>query len=837
MNVVVVTIETGSGQVLPAADALALVISDPQTYRLEPPFGTGAYTAEGLLRAFQLATGNSTASYLDLIAALRIASAVDVPLTPIAHLAALNVQAAFAEIVAGDVDRDADIVTALANAAAAVVTANAAGVSATAALALAGAAIASSAIETSGTLASNSDARVPSSKAVRTYVGAALTAIGSLNPLGVINASTNPNYPAANKGDLYFISVAGLIGGGAGAAVGAGDYVVCFVNGSAAGNQATVGANWGVVHFASAIAILSVSNIFTAAQTITLGATGSPLTLTSTDDTAAASPDLPLFRDSATPAIADALGRVLFKGRRSDAASAIYAAACARILAVNAGAESGAFDIFTVAGGAYARRFSVAPLGLSAEGVTGGDKGAGTVNSTGVYENGVLVSEKPFLNTWTGAEPVPARTARSNKDRWSDTIDVMECGADPTGATANFHTVLFNAVEEAKARNCSEIRLPPGLLKFGDETHPCVLVNTAGKPIRTIGRGRATQVTKAAPTGTWIQIDDLSGVTTKGFVFEEFNPIVTDPGGMTAGEVFLLGKTVDIKFRHVPCTNVCTGWTLGVSHGSLAADRFACNYIDLIDCASTQNSAGKAMINIVTGGILNIKGGERWNCGGADNCFFIQGVNPSNFGSWDGLYVYDQFFEAFRKYLTSTGAGISNVIWTGGQCDRADIGFESSGDNDKAWDVSNVQMNNSLNPGLNPPETTLKYPFWLNTKGDYTIRDVKIAGYTGYLNVIPGASAAVSPRVAISGVTFHGSGKNVYTPNGVGGYNPPASGVELIRFGGAGDDIQGCRYIVASGIQAAKFGVQWMGTGGLGHRGESNNRWTGLTSTNTNGAV
>lgn len=68
----------------------------------------------------------------------------------------------------------------------------------------------------------------------------------AMNFQGVIDASGNPNYPAATKGDVYKISVAGKIGGASGAVVEVGDTIYCVVT-SAAGNQATVGANWDIV--------------------------------------------------------------------------------------------------------------------------------------------------------------------------------------------------------------------------------------------------------------------------------------------------------------------------------------------------------------------------------------------------------------------------------------------------------------------------------------------------------------------------------------------------------------------------------------------------------------
>ncbi len=62
---------------------------------------------------------------------------------------------------------------------------------------------------------------------------------------GVINASTNPNYPAASAGDVYRISVAGKIGGGSGTNVEIGDLILAIAT-NVGGTQAAVGASWTV---------------------------------------------------------------------------------------------------------------------------------------------------------------------------------------------------------------------------------------------------------------------------------------------------------------------------------------------------------------------------------------------------------------------------------------------------------------------------------------------------------------------------------------------------------------------------------------------------------------
>lgn len=79
------------------------------------------------------------------------------------------------------------------------------------------------------------------------YSDALLDANNAYVYKGSIDASANPNYPAANAGHTYKISVAGKIGGAAGIVIEAGDTATCIVDASAAGNQATVGANWIIV--------------------------------------------------------------------------------------------------------------------------------------------------------------------------------------------------------------------------------------------------------------------------------------------------------------------------------------------------------------------------------------------------------------------------------------------------------------------------------------------------------------------------------------------------------------------------------------------------------------
>jgi hypothetical protein len=99
-------------------------------------------------------------------------------------------------------------------------------------------------VDADALLAANSDSRIATQKAVKSYVAQAVT--GLLDFKGSTDASTNPNYPVASKGDAYVISVAGKIGGAAGTVVAVGDVYVASAD-NAGGDQAAVGTSWFVL--------------------------------------------------------------------------------------------------------------------------------------------------------------------------------------------------------------------------------------------------------------------------------------------------------------------------------------------------------------------------------------------------------------------------------------------------------------------------------------------------------------------------------------------------------------------------------------------------------------
>ena len=99
---------------------------------------------------------------------------------------------------------------------------------------------------------------VSTDAATKGYVDTAV--VGLLDLKGTIDCSGNPNYPAASKGDVYVVSVAGLIGGGAGIAVQAGDALVALAD-NPGGTQAAVGTSWSILQANLIGALLAANNL------------------------------------------------------------------------------------------------------------------------------------------------------------------------------------------------------------------------------------------------------------------------------------------------------------------------------------------------------------------------------------------------------------------------------------------------------------------------------------------------------------------------------------------------------------------------------------------------
>jgi hypothetical protein len=92
---------------------------------------------------------------------------------------------------------------------------------------------------------------LPRADAVKTYVDNMIVSGIATNDAmvfkGALDCSTNPNYPAADRGWVYKISVAGRIGGASGPVVEVNDTIICGTDGTATGTHAAVGSNWNIL--------------------------------------------------------------------------------------------------------------------------------------------------------------------------------------------------------------------------------------------------------------------------------------------------------------------------------------------------------------------------------------------------------------------------------------------------------------------------------------------------------------------------------------------------------------------------------------------------------------
>lgn len=104
-------------------------------------------------------------------------------------------------------------------------------------------------------------------------------------------------------------------------------------------------------------------------------------------DDANTGPDISLWRDRATPAANDLIGRVSMDGETSTGVRQTYAMLQAVIVDPTNASFDGEMQIRTAVAGTRANRLSVAQ-GVWTAGATGGDQGADTINATTYYAGG-----------------------------------------------------------------------------------------------------------------------------------------------------------------------------------------------------------------------------------------------------------------------------------------------------------------------------------------------------------------------------------------------------------------------------------------------------------------
>lgn len=141
----------------------------------------------------------------------------------------------------------------------------------------------------------------------------------------------------------------------------------------------------------AAVPLLNGANTWSAAQVVSLSATGTALTLY-TADAGAAGVDLSMYQDSASPAANDVIGRHTWIGRDSAANLQTYGYVQGIINDPTSTSEDFSFQWVTIQAGGFAAAMTLG-LGLQVGSPTGGDKGAGSMNisAVGYHYNGTKV--------------------------------------------------------------------------------------------------------------------------------------------------------------------------------------------------------------------------------------------------------------------------------------------------------------------------------------------------------------------------------------------------------------------------------------------------------------
>lgn len=116
-------------------------------------------------------------------------------------------------------------------------------------------------------------------------------------------------------------------------------------------------------------------------------------------DSAAAGPNLNLYRNSDSPAANDALGQIKMRGNNAAGTAFDYATVRALLSNPTAGSEAGEWQFFATIAGALSRQLTVGG-GVQIGSPTGGGRGSGSINvAAGYHVNGVAGASGTFTTS------------------------------------------------------------------------------------------------------------------------------------------------------------------------------------------------------------------------------------------------------------------------------------------------------------------------------------------------------------------------------------------------------------------------------------------------------
>lgn len=228
-----------------------------------------------------------------------------------------------------------------------------------------------------------------------------------------------------------------------------------------------------------AIAKLNTANTWSATQVVT----GQfPVRFQWDDNGSSQGPIFELFRETGSASGGDNLAQIRFSGRDAAGAKQVHGFITSALLDATSGSDDSNLTLATRSNGAYNGAFTIG-AGVRVGSPVGGDKGAGTLNATELYRNGVALGVLSTRNTvdnadWSGADlsvanggtgASNATGARANLGLGSlATLNEVTTGfiASQGVATDNLAT---GAVSEQKIANSAvtEPKIANGAVTFG----------------------------------------------------------------------------------------------------------------------------------------------------------------------------------------------------------------------------------------------------------------------------------------------------------------------------------------------------------------------------------
>lgn len=202
---------------------------------------------------------------------------------------------------------------------------------------------------------------------------------------GVLTGNREVHFPAKNRWHVIRNATSGAftltakISGGTGVVLPQGEVSVVYFDGTDCRRAPSAGA----------LGLDSFTGDIGTTGNLSITGTGSFI---STDAGAAAGPSVTLYRNSASPAANDVMGALLLDGEDSAGNQQTYVRAQGVIVDATSASEDGRLSLATVIAGTLADRLHL-QAGLYTDGVTGGDKGAGSINVASLYINGALASD------------------------------------------------------------------------------------------------------------------------------------------------------------------------------------------------------------------------------------------------------------------------------------------------------------------------------------------------------------------------------------------------------------------------------------------------------------